>query len=63
MSQVLFVSAAGSLIFFKVRIRLESYNNRENISKYMANPGRDYWEAVKWIRHYLKGNTYICCVV
>ncbi|RVW97586.1 Retrovirus-related Pol polyprotein from transposon TNT 1-94 [Vitis vinifera] len=26
-------------------------------SRYMSNPGRDHWEALKWILRYLKGTT------
>ena len=26
------------------------------VSKYMSNPGRDHWQAVKWILRYLKGS-------
>ena len=27
------------------------------LSRYMSNPGRDRWEALKWILRYLKGTT------
>ena len=27
------------------------------VSKYMANLGRQHWDAVKWIFRYLKGTT------
>ena len=27
------------------------------VSRYMANPGREHWNAVKWIFRYLKGTT------
>ena len=27
------------------------------VSKYMANPGKQYWDAVKWIFRYLKSTT------
>ena len=27
------------------------------LSRYMSNPGRDHWEALKWILRYLKGTT------
>ena len=25
------------------------------VSRYMANPGKEHWSAVKWILRYLKG--------
>ena len=32
------------------------------VSKYMANPGKEHWEAVKWLLRYLRGtsNTTLC---
>jgi hypothetical protein len=27
------------------------------VSRYMINPGKEHWEAIKWILRYLKGTT------
>ena len=27
------------------------------VSRYASNPGKQHWEAVKWILRYLKGTT------
>ena len=27
------------------------------VSRYMSNPGKEYWRAVKWILRYLKGSS------
>nr|KYP72116.1 Retrovirus-related Pol polyprotein from transposon TNT 1-94 [Cajanus cajan] len=29
------------------------------VSRFMSNPGRKHWEAVKWLLHYLKGTSKI----
>ncbi|KAJ0534907.1 putative RNA-directed DNA polymerase [Helianthus annuus] len=32
------------------------------VSRFVSNPGREYWEAVKWVLRYLKGTskTWLC---
>jgi hypothetical protein len=30
------------------------------VSRYMSNPGKQHWEAVKWIMRYLKGSSETC---
>ena len=32
------------------------------VSRYMANPGKEHWEAVKWLLRYLRGksSTSLC---
>jgi hypothetical protein len=30
------------------------------VSRYLSNPGRDHWEAVKWILRYLRGSSKLC---
>lgn len=49
MNKVLYASAIGSLMYATVCIR-----------PYMSNPGRQHWEAVKWILRYLKGSSETC---
>ncbi|GKA12505.1 hypothetical protein Tco_0692051 [Tanacetum coccineum] len=29
------------------------------VSRYLTNPGKNHWEAVKWILRYLRGNTNV----
>jgi hypothetical protein len=31
------------------------------VSRYMNNPGKEHWEAVKWILRYLRGTTHALC--
>ena len=35
--------------------RLDIAQAVDVVSKYMANPGKEHWNAVKWILRYLKG--------
>ena len=30
------------------------------VSKFLANPGKTHWEAVKWIFRYLRGTSKVC---
>ena len=30
------------------------------VSRFMVNPGKDHWEAVKWIFRYLRGSSKLC---
>ena len=30
------------------------------VSKFLANPGKEHWEVVKWIFRYLKGTSKLC---
>lgn len=46
-----------SLMFAVVCNMLDIAQTVGVVCKYMANPGRDYWVAVKWIFCYLKGTT------
>ena len=32
------------------------------ISRYMHDPGKGYWEAVKWVLWYIKGTIDVCLV-
>ena len=30
------------------------------VSRFLANPGKAFWEAVEWIFRYLKGTSKVC---
>ena len=55
MTRVPYVSAVGCLMYAMVCTRLDLAHAVSTISRYMANPGREHWNAVKWIFRYLRG--------
>ena len=55
MSKVPYASAMRCLIYAMVCTRFDLAHAVSTVSRYMANPGREYWNAVKWIFRYLKG--------
>uniref|UniRef100_A0A2N9G8M7 CCHC-type domain-containing protein n=1 Tax=Fagus sylvatica TaxID=28930 RepID=A0A2N9G8M7_FAGSY len=55
MSKVPYASAVGCLMYAMVCTRPDLAHAVSTVSRYMANPGREHWNAVKWIFRYLKG--------
>ena len=55
MSKVLYASAVGCLMYAIVCTKPDLAHVVSTISRYMANPRREHWNAVKWIFRYLKG--------
>lgn len=55
MARVPYASAVGCLMYGMVCIRPDLAQAVSQVSKYMSNPGRAHWNAVKWILRYLKG--------
>lgn len=62
MDRVSYASAVGSLMYVMVCTRPDSSQAVSVVSRFMANPGKAHWEAVKWIVRYLKGteDTGLC---
>jgi len=54
MSNVPYSSAVGSLMYAMVCTRPDLSHAMSVVSRYMHNPGKDHWEAVKWIFLYMK---------
>ena len=54
MSKVPYASVVGCLMYAMVCTRPDLAHAVSTISRYMANPGREHWNAVKWIFRYLK---------
>nr|GEU44869.1 zinc finger, CCHC-type [Tanacetum cinerariifolium] len=55
MSKVLYANDVGSLMYFMVCTRPDITYAVNIVSRYLATPGKNHWEAVKWILKYLKG--------
>ena len=60
MDTVLYASAVGSLMYAMVGSRPDLGYAIGVVSRFMANPGRSHWEAVKWILRYLNGASNVC---
>ena len=59
MSNVLYASAVGSLMYAIVCTRPDLAYNASMVNRYMHNPGKSHQSAVKWIFRYLKGTSDI----
>ena len=59
MSKVPYASAIESLIYTTVYTRQDIAYVVGVVSNYMSNPGKQHWEAVKWIMRYLRGTSYM----
>nr|GEY42159.1 retrotransposon protein, putative, Ty1-copia subclass [Tanacetum cinerariifolium] len=59
MSKVPYVNAVGSLMYLMVYTRPDIAYAVSIVSRYLANPGKSHWEAVKWILKYLRGTTNV----
>jgi hypothetical protein len=57
MSKVPFASAVGCLMYTIVCTKSHLAQAISVVSKYMANPGRQHWDTIKWIFRYLRGST------
>lgn len=57
MAKVPYSSAVGSLMYVMVCTRPDLAYSVSVVSRYMVNPNRDHWSAVKRIFRYLKGTS------
>jgi len=55
MTRVPYASAVGSLLHVMVCTRPGLSQAVSMISRYMYDPGKGHWEAVKWVLRYIKG--------
>ena len=60
MSRIPYSSAVGSLMYAMVCSRPDLSHALSVVSRYMANPGKQYWKAVQWIFKYLRGSSSAC---
>jgi hypothetical protein len=61
-SKVPYSSTIGSLMYVMVCTRSDIAHAVGVVSRYMNNPGKEHWEAVKWILGYLRGtSTHALC--
>ena len=55
MQQVPYASGVGSLMYAMVCTRPDIAHVVGTVSRFLSNPGREHWNAVKWILRYLHG--------
>jgi ATP-binding cassette subfamily B (MDR/TAP) protein 1 len=55
MKKVPYASAVGCLMYAMVCTRPDIAQAVGVVSRYTSNPGKQHWEAVKWIMRYLRG--------
>jgi len=60
MVEVPYVSAIGSLIYAMVCTRLDIGHVVRVVNRFMSNPSKAHWEAIKWILRYLRGTPEKC---
>ena len=60
MSKVLYALAIGSLMYAMVCTRPDIAHAVGVVSRFKSRPGRQHWEAVKWILRCLKGSSDTC---
>jgi hypothetical protein len=60
MSRVPYSSVVGSLMYAMVCSHPDLAHAMSVVSRYMANPGKEYWNAVQWIFRYLRGTSNAC---
>ena len=57
MERVPYASTVGSLIYAMVCTRPDIAYAVGVVSRFLSNPGREHWNAVKWIMRYLRGTS------
>ena len=60
MKKVPYDSAVGSLMYAMVCTRPDIAHAVGVVSRFLANPGKEHWMAVKWILRYLRGTSKVC---
>ncbi|KAK0597024.1 hypothetical protein LWI29_021057 [Acer saccharum] len=57
MERVPYASAVGSLMYAMVCTRPDIAYAVGVVSQFLSNPGREHWNAIKWIMRYLRGTS------
>ncbi|CAH9088439.1 unnamed protein product [Cuscuta epithymum] len=60
MSNIPYSSVVGSLMYAMVCTRPDIAHSVGLVSRYLSNPGKVHWDAVKWIFRYLRGTSKLC---
>ena len=60
MMKIPYASTVGSLMYAMVCTWPDIGYVVGVVSRFMSNPGKEHWNAVKWILRYLKGTSNMC---
>lgn len=60
MSRLPYALTVGSLMYAMVCTQLDIAYSVGVVSRLLTNPGKQHWQAVKWILRYLKGTSNYC---
>jgi len=60
MSRIPYANAVGSLMYAMVSTRPDISHAVGVVSRFMENPGKEHWAAVKWVLRYLRGTSDYC---
>ena len=60
MSKIPYASVVGSLMYAMVCTRPNIAYSMGVVSRFLMNPSKQHWQAVKWILRYLKGTINYC---
>jgi transposase InsO family protein len=60
MERIPYASVVGSLMYAMVCTRPDIAHAVGVVSRFLSNPGREHWNAVKWIMRYLRGTSKLC---
>ncbi|GAU22987.1 hypothetical protein TSUD_98150 [Trifolium subterraneum] len=57
MKRVPYASVVGSLMYAMMCTRPDIAHAVGTVNRFLSNPGREHWNAVKWVLRYLRGTT------
>ena len=60
MSRILYANVVGCLMYAMVCTRPDISHAVGVVSRYMENPGKEHWSAMKWVLQYLRGTSSYC---
>ena len=63
MMKVPYNSVIGSLMYAMVCTRSDIGYAVEVVSRFMSNPDKEHWNAVKWILRYMKGTSNMSLIL
>ena len=61
-ASTIYSSAVGSLMYAMVCTRPNIAHAVGVVNRFMVNPGKDHWKAMKWIFRYLRGSSKLCLI-